>query len=183
MLQCSNDLDCGAAGTGLRCSAGACIADPSTTSTTLDGGAHVTADGASDAQSGCWVEPDASAFADCCDDGRVLALSNPRIVSGRIAPGESANAEITLTNTNPYLDFSYAGAIMTSLTLGVTVTEWAIRDYALPPLQTSDLPFAIQVASTVSHGITAQFLATPSFYAFNSQCVSGPTLQFEFTVE
>ena len=62
------------------------------------------------------ARPDVDPFG--CAPVRPLVLSDPKVVSGTIAAGQTVTMQITLTDTDPNGFVSYPGAFLTSSTPG-----------------------------------------------------------------
>jgi hypothetical protein len=135
------------------------------------------------------AEGDLTMRSDTGDDARPecpaltpLRLSDPRIVTGKLAPGQMATLEITFTNTGD-ADYSrYPGASLASSTPGVTfVTSLALAG-RISAKEVRPLQWTVRVAASVATGTVVPFMAKV-VGAGAMDCPGSQTLNFSLTVE
>ncbi len=93
-----------------------------------------------------------------CPRLRSLVLSDPMVISGPVAGGQTVSIQLTLTDTDPNGFVSYPEAFLTSSTPGVTFPA----DQAGPPgayidgSMTKPITFFVKLAASISSGTLVQ---------------------------
>jgi hypothetical protein len=111
-----------------------------------------------------------------------LRLSDPRIVTGNLAPGQKATLAITLTNTGDVDYRRYPGASLASSTPGVTFGAKLAILPLLAAKQARPLQWTVTVAPAVATGTVVPFSATV-VGGGALDCPNAHTLSFSLTVE
>lgn len=96
-----------------------------------------------------------------CAEIRPLVLSNPMLISGSVAGGQTVTMQITLTDTDPNGYVSYPGAILTSSTPGVTFAASEIGPPGAYIDGTMSKPMTLyaKLAATIPAGTEVQISA------------------------
>jgi hypothetical protein len=98
-----------------------------------------------------------------CAEIRPLVLSDPTVVSGTVAGGQTVTVRITLTDTDPNGYLSYPEAFLTSPTSGVSF----LPDQAGPPgayidgSMAKSIMFSLKLDATIAAGTVVQIDARP----------------------
>jgi len=122
------------------------------------GGTQVDSGGASDAS-----DASGDRGPSICAEIRPLIFSNPMVVSGTVAAGQSVTMQITLTDTDPNGYLSYPEALLTSTTLGVSF----LPDQAGPPGAYIDgtisklITFSVKLDASIPAGTVVRINARP----------------------
>jgi hypothetical protein len=127
------------------------------------------------------ASPDADPFG--CAAVRPLVLSDPKVVSGTIAAGQTVTMQITLTDTDPNGFVSYPGAFLTSSTPGVTFSpaEAGPPGAYINGTRSEPITFDVKLAATVPSGTEVQISARAYGSGGPSRPCNGFVLSFSIT--
>jgi hypothetical protein len=96
-----------------------------------------------------------------CAEIRPLVLSNPVVISGSVAGGQTVTMQITLTDTDPNGYVSYPGAILTSSTPGVSFapSQTGPPGAYIDGTMSKPMTFYVKLAATIPAGTEVQISA------------------------
>lgn len=118
-----------------------------------------------------------------CARLRSLVLSDPMVVSGPVAGGQTVTIQITLTDTDPNGFVSYPEALLTSSTPGVTFPA----NQAAPPgadidgTMSKPITFSVKLAVSISSGTVVQISARPVGEGHTAADCNASVLSFSLT--
>jgi hypothetical protein len=123
---------------------------------------------------GVLTQPDSGLAVDASDasaDGgpaicarlRSLALSNPMVISGTVAAGQTVILQITLTDTDPNGFVSYPGALLTSSTPGISFPsdQPGPAGADIDGTMSKPIMFSVKLAASIPSGTVVQISARP----------------------
>jgi hypothetical protein len=149
----------------------------------VDGGAVVRSDGSDARPQDTGSDGRASDAFDACAAAAALKLSKPQIISGSLAPGMSANVQLTMTDTGGKGYFMYPDVLLSSFTPGVTTPYPAAQVAAVGANESANLKWSVAVASSVARGATLQLSAVVHGAAGNLICPTDDILAFSFPAQ
>jgi hypothetical protein len=142
------------------------VACSSTTTHADGGGAGTGGGGRGVSQDDSGADVDASdASVDggpsICAEIRPLVLSDPVVISGSVAGGQTVTMQITLTDTDPNGYVSYPGAILTSSTPGVSFapSQTGPPGAYIDGTMSKPMTFYVTLAATIPAGTDVQISA------------------------
>jgi hypothetical protein len=118
-----------------------------------------------------------------CGRLRSLVLSDPMVISGPVAGGQTVTIQITLTDTDPNGFVSYPEAFLTSSTPGVTFAA----DQAGPPgadidgTMSKPITFSVKLAASIPSGTLVQISARPVGEGHTADDCKASVLSFSLT--
>jgi hypothetical protein len=127
--------------------------------------------------------PDADPDPFLCSTVAPLVLSDPLVIAGTVAAGQTVTAQITLTDTDPNGYVSYPGIVLTSSTSGVTFAP----SEAGPPGSYIDggmskpITFSVKLAASIPAGTEVQISARAYGWGHPAPDCNGFVLSFSLT--
>jgi hypothetical protein len=118
-----------------------------------------------------------------CDPVKPLVLSDPMVISGTAAAGQTVTMQLTLTDTDPNGFVSYPGAFLTSSTPGVTFapSEAGPPGASIDGAMSKPITFSVKLAASVPAGTEVQISARAYGSGGPSKGCDGFVLSFSLT--
>jgi len=126
------------------------------------------------------ASPDVSA---ACAQVAPLRLSNPEIVDGGAAPGQSATIQVTLTDTGGRGYTMYPDVVLSSSTPGVTIPFPKTQTAAVLPNESGPMKWRADFAPTLQGGMQVALTAEVRGQAGLLICSTDDVLSFSFSVQ
>jgi|SRR5450631_429723 len=139
-------------------------------------------DAAMDATVGV-LDASADAGARDCSGVGPLVLSDPKVISGTVAGGQTVTMQITLTDTDPNGYVSYPGAFLSSSTPGVTfaASEAGPPGAYIDGTMSKPITFYVKLSASISSGTDVQISARGYGSAGPATNCNGFVLSFSLT--
>ncbi|HVV51809.1 MAG TPA: hypothetical protein VHO06_19230 [Polyangia bacterium] len=112
-----------------------------------------------------------------------LRLSNPQIVDGAAAPGQSATVQVTLTDTSGPGYTMYPAVVLSSSTPGVNIPVAKTVTAAVLVNENAFMKWRADFASTLQSGTEAVFTAEVRGAAGNLSCPTDDVLSFSLSIQ
>jgi hypothetical protein len=122
-------------------------------------------------------------FAEQCAVAAALKLSNPKVVAGTVAAGQSATIQLMLTNTSGKGYLWAPQATLSSFTSGVTISDPIARMGEIYPDQRHPLRWTAVFSASLHRGIEVRFSAVVHSAGGSLVCPTDDISTFSFVTQ
>ena len=118
-----------------------------------------------------------------CTTVTPLVLSDPMVISGTVAGGQTVTVQITMTDTDPSGYVSYPGVVLTSSTPGVSfaAAEAGPPGSSIKGTASKPITFAVKLDASIPSGTEMQITARAYGWGHPAPDCNGFVLSFSLT--